>query len=84
MLVQSNEDRIVLLPALPAKWSTGHIYGGRVAGNASVDISWENRELKKAVLFAYSDIDTMVKIPFGAHKGERHITCEAGESIELV
>lgn len=84
MLVQSNEDRIVLLPALPAKWSTGHIYGVRVAGNASVDISWENRELKKAVLFAYSDIDTMVKIPFGAHKGERHITCEAGESIELV
>ena len=84
MLVQSNEDRIVLLPALPSKWSSGHIYGVRVAGNASVDISWENGELKKALLHAYSDIDTTVKLPFGAHKGERHITCAAGEGVELV
>lgn len=84
MLVQSNEDRIVLLPALPAEWKNGHIYGVRVVGNASVDISWENGRLKAAVLHAYSDIDTTVKIPFGDHKEEKHIRCAAGENIEII
>lgn len=84
MLVQSNENRIVLIPALPKQWKSGHIYGVRVVGNAAVDISWENGELKSAVLHAYSDIDTTVKIPFGRYKGERHISCAAGESIGLI
>lgn len=84
MLVQSNEDRIVLLPALPSQWKTGHIYGIRVVGNASIDLSWQNGDLNTAVLHAYSDIDTTVKIPFGAHKGERHIICSAGSSTSLI
>lgn len=84
MLVQSNEERIVLLPALPADWKNGHIYGVRVVGNASVDISWENSRLKAAVLHAYSDIDTTVKIPFGVHQDEKHIRCAAGENIEII
>lgn len=84
MLVQSNENRIVLIPALPKQWKSGHIYGVRVVGNAAVDISWENGELNSAVLHAYSDIDTTVKIPFGRYKGERHISCAAGESIGLI
>ena len=84
MLVQSNEDRIVLLPALPSKWKNGHIYGVRVAGNASIDLGWQNKELTTAVLHAYSDIDTTVKIPFGMHKGERHIICSAGNSTSLI
>lgn len=84
MLVQSNEDRIVLLPALPSRWKTGHIHGVRVVGNASIDLSWQNGDLNTAVLHAYSDIDTTVKIPFGAHKGERHITGKAGSSTSLI
>ena len=84
MLVQSNEDRIVLLPALPSKWKNGHIYGVRVAGNASIDLGWQNKELTTAVLHAYSDIDTTVKIPFGIHKGERHVICSAGISTSLI
>lgn len=84
MLVQSNGNRIVLIPALPKQWKSGHIYGVRVVGNAAVDISWENGELKSAVLHAYSDIDTTVKIPFGRYKGERHISCAAGEDVELI
>lgn len=84
MIVQSNEERILLLPALPKEWKNGHLYGVRVVGNASVDISWENGDVKSAVLHAYSDINTVLKIPFGEHKGERNITCMAGESVELL
>ena len=84
MLVQSNEDRIVLLPALPAQWRDGHIFGVRVVCNAAVDISWRAGELESAVLHAYSDVDTIVKLPFGVHSGERHITCAAGQSVALI
>lgn len=34
MLVQSNADRIVLLPALPKAWQNGKITGVRIRGNA--------------------------------------------------
>ena len=84
MIVQSNEERIVLLPALPKEWKNGHLYGVRVVGNASVDISWENGDVKSAVLHAYSDINKVLKLPFGKHKGERNIICRAGESVELL
>ena len=84
MIVQSNEERIVLLPALPKEWKNGHLYGVRVVGNASVDISWENGDVKSAVLHAYSDINKVLRLPFGKHKGERNIICRAGESVELL
>ena len=84
MIVQSNEERIVLLPALPKEWKNGHMYGVRVVGNASVDISWENGDVKSAVLHAYSDINKVLKLPFGEHKGEWNIICRAGESVELL
>lgn len=84
MLVQSNEDRIVLLPALPKAWKNGHMYGVRVVGNASIEISWQDGELKNATLHAHSDINTSLKVPFGAHKCEKKIACHAGESIDLI
>ncbi|HAR69779.1 MAG TPA: alpha-L-fucosidase [Eubacterium sp.] len=84
MIVQSNEERIVLLPALPKEWKNGHLYGVRVVGNASVDISWENGDVKSAVLHAYSDINKVLRLPFGEHKGEWNIICRAGESVELL
>ena len=84
MIVQSNEERIVLLPALPKEWKNGHLYGVRVVGNASVDISWENGDVKSAVLHAYSDINKVLKLPFGKLKGEWNIICRAGESVELL
>ena len=84
MLVQSNEERIVLLPALPKAWKNGHMKGIRVVGNASVDIEWKDSELTSARLSAYSDIDTTVKIIAGVHKGEKRVHCCAGETIELI
>lgn len=48
MLVQSNADRIVLLPALPLVWENGKITGVRVRGNARMNITWRDGKLAKA------------------------------------
>ena len=52
MLVQSREDEIILLPALPKAWKTGQVTGLRVKGAASVDLSWENGSLTKCTIHA--------------------------------
>lgn len=50
MLLQSYEQRILLLPALPKAWKAGHIKG-LVAENAVVcDLYWSKNELVKAHL----------------------------------
>lgn len=55
MLVQSNADRIVLLPALPQVWQTGKITGVRVRGNAHMNIAWSNGSLEKAQICSGCD-----------------------------
>jgi len=42
MLMQSDGDRILLLPALPEKWKSGEIRGLRAKGGAKVDITWKD------------------------------------------
>lgn len=41
MFVQSDEDRIVLLPALPDEFKSGEMKGVKCVGNITVDITWE-------------------------------------------
>lgn len=49
-LMQSFDNRIIILPALPDKWSDGHIHGLTAKGNVKVDIDWENCKLTKLIL----------------------------------
>ena len=48
MLVQSNADRVVLLPALPSAWKRGRLMGVRVCGNARMNIVWRDGRLEHA------------------------------------
>lgn len=55
MLIQSHENYIEFLPALPKQWHTGYFKGLCVRGGAEVDLEWKDSKLVKAVVRATSD-----------------------------
>ena len=80
MLAQSNEERIVLLPALPAAWKTGTVRGMRLVGNLELAMTWQDSRITKAVFQADSDVDTVVKY----RDDTKRLQLKKGESKELI
>lgn len=52
MLMQSHEDFVHLLPALPAAWSNGSVSGLRARGGLEVSLTWCDGVLDHAVIKA--------------------------------
>src|SRR5690606_31665414 len=50
MLLQSHNDIIHLLPALPDEWKTGKVTGLVARGGFIIDMEWEDGIMKKAVI----------------------------------
>ncbi len=51
MLVQSHEDKIVLLPSVPQTLASGSVRGLRVRGKHVVDMTWKNQKLIEATIW---------------------------------
>lgn len=60
MLVQATDEKVTLLPALPAAWNTGKVSGIRLPGNAELSMEWEQGEAVKVKITAYSDYHVLL------------------------
>lgn len=69
MLVQSDEDEVHLLPALPKAWPDGYVRGLRARGGLTVDIEWKAGRLLAAKL--------------RSNRTRRMLVRNTGQSIEL-
>ena len=74
MLLQSHNDIIRLLPALPDEWKDGEVRGLRARGGYTVDIGWQGHHLTHAMVHA--DRDGTLRLADG-----RTFTHKAGETI---
>lgn len=66
MLLQSHNETIHLLPALPEEWDEGSITGLKARGGFECDIHWTNGRLTKAII--YSEKGGCINIKYGSDK----------------
>lgn len=52
MLLQSSDEKIIFLPALPKEWESGKIKGVKVSGGFTIDFEWEECLIKKICISA--------------------------------
>jgi len=79
MLVQSTENEIHLLPALPDAWESGSVKGICARGGFDVSMEWNNKTLKKLSILAKVSGKTVLY--FGSEKKE--IALKKGEVFNL-
>ena len=79
MLVQSDENEIRLLPALPDVWESGSVKGICARGGFEIAMEWNNKTLNKVVVSSKKGGKTI--LVYGDTK--REITLKKGEKKEI-
>ena len=79
MLVQSTENEIHLLPALPDTWESGSVKGLCARGGFEVSMEWNNNILKKLSVMA--KVSGKTTLYFGSEK--KQIDLKKGEVFNL-
>jgi alpha-L-fucosidase 2 len=80
MLVQSSENEIRLLPALPDAWTEGSVSGLCVRGAFEIAMNWADKKLTKTVILSKKGGSTTV-----IYKNQsKKISLKVGEKMEIV
>lgn len=79
MLVQSDENEIRLLPALPDAWAEGSVKGICARGGFEIEMAWSNKNLTHVVISSKTGGKTT--LIFGDKKQE--IVLKKGEKKEI-
>ncbi len=77
MLLNSADNRLEFLPAIPKEWKSGSVQGIRARGNITVDMDWKDGCLTKAVLRPGSNICCTIRT-----KKKMHIEKLNGKPVE--
>ncbi|WP_281636571.1 glycoside hydrolase family 95 protein [Flavobacterium marginilacus] len=80
MLVQSNENEIRLLPALPDAWESGSVKGICARGGFEISMEWNNKILQKVTVSSKNGGKTTLIC--GSKK--QNITLIKGQKSEIV
>jgi alpha-L-fucosidase 2 len=62
MLIQSQNNEIHLLPALPKVWNTGSVSGLKARGNIEIGIDWKDGKVVKATFKSPTDKTIKLRI----------------------
>lgn len=79
MLLQSDSDRIILLPALPSEWKTGSFKGLRTRTGMTVDADWKDGKVTRVKLMS----DVSAKATVKVNGKTIPVETKAGESLEF-
>ncbi len=77
MLLQSHNDEIHILPALPASWKEGSITGLKARGNYTVDIKWQNG--MPVSLSVYSPGDRVCRVRY--RQQVKEVSLKKGDNL---
>jgi alpha-L-fucosidase 2 len=65
LLLQSHDQEISLLPALPKDWAAGSVRGLRARGGLEVDVAWSEGRIISADVLALQNGEHPFRIPAG-------------------
>ncbi|NLI70351.1 MAG: glycoside hydrolase family 95 protein [Firmicutes bacterium] len=88
MLLQSHDDVIELLPALPPCWLEGNVKGLRARGGFELNFCWENGRLVEGTLTSLTGGTTTLSYREPLSVGQQTgcfvpVTLKAGESVNF-
>jgi len=77
MVLQSNEDAIDILPAIPAEWSDGEVTGLCARGGFEINIKWKGGRVEKAGVLSKAGNKCRIKL----HNGQKFAVTFNGKSV---
>lgn len=80
MLVQSDDNQIRLLPALPDDWANGSVKGLCARGGFEVSMSWANKSIKTLTIYSKTGGETTLI----NGKKSKKIMLKAGQKLNVV